>query len=58
MIYFSRVFLCLFVLSFFAGCGDQSGVVATDAEVNAYVQEHGDLSLSPDDPSHALEIAE
>ncbi|MEO9935264.1 hypothetical protein [Rhodopirellula bahusiensis] len=47
MIRFSHLFLLSFVLSVGAGCGGQGGVVATEDEIKAHVEEHGDLGLDP-----------
>lgn len=54
--------LRFFVIAVFpfliTGCGDSSGTVATDSEVKAYVEEVGDLSLDPDDPSSQTELTD
>ena len=39
--------LLLFVFSLAVGCGDGGGVVATEDEMKAHVEEHGDLKLDP-----------
>ena len=53
-----RTVFLLLCLCLVTGCGEQSGIVATDEEMKAHVQEHGNLSLDPNDPSHQLELTD
>ncbi len=47
MIRISHLFFLLFVISTTVGCGDQGGVIATQDEMKAHVEQHGDLALDP-----------
>lgn len=47
MVRLSFVLLLLLLSNMMVGCGEQGGVVATEDEMQAHVEEHGDLSLDP-----------
>ncbi len=47
MIRISHLFFLLFAISTIIGCGDQEGVIATEDEMKAHVEKHGDLGLDP-----------
>jgi hypothetical protein len=47
MVFFSHFVLLILVLSVAAGCGDQGGAVATDDEIKAHVEKHGDQFTDP-----------
>ena len=54
MAYFCQFVLLLFVLSVVAGCGDNPSAVATDDEIKAHLEEHGDQFTDPSLPSAPL----
>tara|TARA_A100001391_G_scaffold81574_1_gene53206 strand:+ start:1350 stop:1517 length:168 start_codon:yes stop_codon:yes gene_type:complete len=47
MIRLGHFSLLLVLLSLVVGCGDGGGVVATEDEMKAHVEQHGDLKLDP-----------
>lgn len=55
MAYFRQFVLLLFVLSVVAGCGDNPTAVATDDEIKAHVDEHGDQFTDPSLPSEPID---
>lgn len=44
---FSRLGILLLFATVLVGCGNDGGVVATDDEIKAHVEKHGDLKLDP-----------
>lgn len=42
-----QLFLLLSMFAGMIGCGEQGGPVATEDEIKAHVEEHGDLGLDP-----------
>lgn len=54
MAYVSHFVLSLFVLIAVVGCGDKGGAVATDDEIKAHVEKHGDQFIDPSLPSPPL----
>lgn len=47
MIRLVHFFILLFMLNLAVGCGDGGGVVATQDEMKAHAEKHGDLGLDP-----------